>query len=422
MKITIILGAGASKAYEKLPYPLLNKMLKKMLKYASQLYFERLPEEDERRILFSQEKMQSYLRTQRLYLSYSLMKALRIKGPNFEKPLINDSVIDRQFEIVLKKVDKKDISIADIFAKFKTAEKSKSGYRVVTKAYWALAHAISFYMLQMIIFERAQAKIGYIDNAHVMLLKLISQFLERGVGVNVVDFNYDCLLERGWCDLVDNRTFGWDYGRERKVFKNDDFSLSDLARMDQIEIQNDGKRLPLLANIIKPHGDMCTFLRGTKDIFYRGGRHIVKDANGIECSIFPKALTDINKQDKFVRSSIVPPSGSKLRFRSSYYKQEQRRLKLALTESEIFIIIGWSASGTDRYYQKVFRPIFNDPARTNKPRLFVITKTSDFKECLNLHENLKNLFGRNMKIDEIHLCGFNESSVDRLGKFLFLTS
>ena len=411
MEITIILGAGPSKAYERWPYPLLADLLSQMLNYATPSYVKNFKDENVR------EQHRRYLLRyglkQRLYLAYALMKAYGKRVSHLENVDISKRDINQFFNLARKETKNRKFGLGQVFANLNKQE--QFNYESVTRAHWALAHAISFYMLQMVMAEEAQREIGHIDNAHVKLINLISDLIQAGKTVNVIDFNYDCVLERAWEGRGENRKFGWDYGGKINVFHDDDLPISILAKENRYRIEWDGNIGSNLVKIIKPHGDMCTFLRGKGDIYYRGGKH-----SKATSAIFPLALKDIAEDDQFARSSIMPPT--ELRFRrhsSDFYKKELHRFKTALKKSKVFIIIGWSASGTDRFYHKIFRPIFR--SRPRSPQLYVIDKSFNRKEGVDLQNNLKGLFGNDIQIKDMQMCGFNEAAVEKL-RHLFLSA
>jgi len=253
--------------------------------------------------------------------------------------------------------------------------------------------------------------VDHIDRAHEKLIILIDKMLERGISVNVVDFNYDCVLERVW---FRRPRFGWKCGRERKVIADemDDTPLSALVEANRFQPPLDEKKYSTWAGLIKPHGDMCTFLRGTTEVFYRGERH-----SKTTTATFPPKLADISSEDRFVRSSIMPPTDSRYRHKSKFYDQERQRLIQALIDCETFIIIGWSASGTDSFYQNIFHPIFRD--NTRHPRLYVIDWSPDGAPDTDLQNRLRELFGDNVTLQDIQMCGFNKATVENLEWLFF---
>lgn len=404
MKITIILGAGASIAYERMPrhrrYPSLGDLLPRMLEIADTSYASNLSLGCVRRKLID-----DYGAKQRLCIAYALLKAYGLKSPILDIGEISDTIIEEQYNRIMA-LPASNFHIETVFKSLENlAEKE-----VATRAYWALNHAISFYMLQMAT-ENDEANIATYDNAHVNLIKLISQLINRGHDVKVVDFNYDCILEKAWDGCGTNRTFGWDYGRVRNVFDNDDHPLSILASKNLFKPQVDTNTYTRTAKIIKPHGDMCTFLRGNVDVFYRGGRH-----SKTTSSIFSKLLADIADDDKFVRSSIMPPAESRFRHKADFYCEEKYRFKAAPMESTVFILIGWSASGTDQFYYTIFREALQD--KSLSPRLFLIDYSNDGTSNADLEDRLIKLFGQNAILEDVQMHGLNEAAVKQLGELL----
>lgn len=405
MKITIILGAGSSKAYEKWSYPMLNELLSQMLCFANQSYVEKFPNGDARREYFL-----PYQGKQRLYLAYSLMKVFGLKQKNLEKKDVAQAFIDKQFALIVEKVIKEGLDLGVAFKILRRLE--KTDYESVTRAHWALSHAITYYMLQMGTEVNEKNVTTKIDCAHRKLINLIDDMLNLGYEVSVVDFNYDCILEQEWNDLGDNRKFGWNICRKRNVLEDSFDPMSVLAKANRFQAPWDGDDWAKKVNLIKPHGDMCTFLRGTTNVYYRGGRH-----SKMGSAIFPLALSDVKDDDIFVRSSIMPPTDSKLRHKSDFYELECLRIKKDLTESKIFVLIGWSARGSDHFYRrKIFQPAFQN--RSHSPQLYVITKSSTKKEFVDLQNNLGKLFGDKMKLRNMQICGFNEAAVEKLGRLI----
>lgn len=387
-KITIILGAGASKAYQW-SYPLLPDLLPEMLLYA--------------------EKLIGRGHKQRLYLAFALTMAYELQSPILEDGVIHADIIEEQFECVKRlSRNKPNINITKIFDKLETINPP------ATIAYWALSHAIGIYMFQMRMADIGQSYIGDVDNAHGEIVYLIDDFLSEGICVDVVDFNYDCVLEYVRFGLG-RPGFGWDCGRERKVIVDSisENTLSELVENEQLQKPEDEEEYSTFAGLIKPHGDMCTFLRGQDGIFYRGVRH-----SSTTSAIFPLKLKDISPEDTFVRSSILPPTNSRFRHSSDFYRVEEERFIKALNESTIIIIIGWSASGTDDYYQNIFHNLYQDRSTDLAPNLFVIDYSPDGSPDINLQNRLRNLFCGKAKFIDFQMCGFKRTAVEHFKKIL----
>jgi hypothetical protein len=286
------------------------------------------------------------------------------------------------------------------------AKQEVDNYESVTKAHWALTHAISFFMLQMFSLKHSQE---HFDRAHIILNSLIEELLQSGYTVNVIDFNYDCLLER--LRVVyggsSKASFGWDMGRPRKVLA-DEFgvnAISELVKAGKFREPWDGENFPIKANLIKPHGDMCTFLLGKTGIYYRGGlRHSQSTS-----ALFPLKLTDITEGDTFLRTSIMPPTNSRRRHSSVFYNEELSRFKTALENSLMFIIIGWSAKGSDEYYDDIFKEVVQNSDREVK--VYIIDK-------MDISEQIKELFGNHCQIKSIQVDGFTGESISKLREHL----
>lgn len=388
--ITIILGAGASKAYARLPYPLLPDLLPEILEYADGL---ESPNQGGR---------------QRLLLAYALITAYGIAGPDLTTGSIPAAVIQEEFECV-KALPRSDLCLTTVFEKLEKLPDQAAG----TRAYWALTHAIGIYMFQMAKKDINQSHVGI---AHVKLIDLIDKMLSEGISVNVVDFNYDCVLEHIRYSRGKAR-FSWNCGRERKVIVDtaEDTTLSALVETNRFRApkdEEDEKKSSAWVGLIKPHGDMCTFLRGKTDVFYRGGRH-----SQTTSATYPPKLTDISPTDQFVRSSILPPTHSRHRHGSQFYTEEEQRLRQEPSNCNEFIIIGWSASGTDNYYQDIFRPIFK--AQSPGPRLYVIDWRPDGVQDPDLRNRFLNLFGDKVTFKSWQMCGFNEAAVEELEQSIF---
>lgn len=388
LDITIIIGAGASKAFTVSPYPLLSKMLEEMFQFAKELPTSMNHKKD----------CERYLSKQRLYLSYAIKKALNDSVKEFETRRVKNNEIEDHFFQTHKRIQQNGYSIDKIFE-----ELEKQDYNSSTKAHWALTHAIGFYMVQMRAMRDANE---YEDRAHIELIRLIEKKLKSGHSVSVIDFNYDCLIERIRDEYSgsSNATFGWDVGRKRKVIK-DDYSLcpSDLVRKCQFMEPLDERDFRIKAKLIKPHGDMCSFLKGNTEIYYKGGRH-----SQSTISIFPEKLSDITEGDTFLRSSIMPPTKSRRRHSSKFYDKESHRFRSALKASDIFIIIGWSAQGSDTFYDCVFRGC-KESFEEHKPKVFIIDKK-------DTTSRIKELFGSNSQVNYLCTCGFKEESICELSR------
>ncbi|OHB82946.1 MAG: hypothetical protein A3J73_03645 [Planctomycetes bacterium RIFCSPHIGHO2_02_FULL_38_41] len=390
--VTIILGAGASKAFTMCPYPLLSEMLQKMFQFSIEL-----PEQISNKRMF-----ESYLYKQRLLLTYSIMKALNEPSQRFEKEIIENEEIDYHFKRTYDRIVQNGYGLDKIFELL--AQQEAVNYDSVTEAHWALTHAISVYMLQMFCMKQIG---GHFDRAHIYLVSLINRLLKLGHSVNVVDFNYDCLLERIRIEYAgsSSATFGWDVGRKRFVIADDIHSgtVSDLVKAQKFREPWVKEDFPLQAKLIKPHGDMCTFLWGMSGIYYRGGlRHSQSTS-----AIFPKKLSDITEHDDYLRSSIMPPTKSRRRHSSKFYSEELQRFKIAINESSIFVIIGWSAKGTDKFYDEIFRKSFH--LKNDRAKIFIIDK-------VDTRDRILELFGPEAEIKDLQTCGFNQNSALSLEK------
>lgn len=392
MGITIILGAGASRAFTVCPYPLQSEMLEKMLHFA-----EKPPD---RKI---KDNFERYLPKQRLFLTYAIMRALNQTYQQFELGSIVNNEINRHFEDVTKVIYQNRYSldkIFDLLAKQEVAE-----YESVTKAHWALTHAISFFMLQMFSLKDSEE---HFDRAHIILNSLIEELLQSGQAVNVIDFNYDCLLERLRFEYEGSSkaSFGWDIGRPRKVLADDFWAdtISELITDGKFREPQDGENFSLRASLIKPHGDMCTFLMGKAGIYYRGVRHSQSTS-----ALFPLKLTDITEADAFLRTSIMPPTESRRRHSSEFYDNELSRFKTALEKSLIFIIIGWSAKGSDEYYDDIFKKAFQNSNR--EVNVYIIDK-------MDTSERIKELFCNYCQIKSLQVDGFTGESSSKLREHL----
>lgn len=388
-RITVILGAGASKAYDRLRYPLLPNLLPEILSSAAAL-----PGTGGK---------------QRLYLAYALVSAYSLGGPNLDKNEVREEIIQEQF-LRLRALPEIQLQIVKAFQ-----ELEAMGGDTATRAYWALTHAIAFYMLQMAREDIDRPWLGPVDRGHKKLITLIDDLLSVGGTVGVVDFNYDCVLERVKFGLNTPR-FGWNCGRERKVIADemDDTPLSLLVDADRFQRPLDERNDPGRVELIKPHGDMCTFLRGPEDVFYRGGRH-----SQTTTAVFPERLADISPDDRFVRSSILPPTNSRFRHMSKFYACEAQRFEKALEESETVVVIGWSASGADTFYDDLIRPLWQRNARG--PAVFVIDYQSEDTrqhDSNALLDRLQYLFDGKATFKEVEMSGFSEATVKKLRRFL----
>lgn len=393
MAITIILGAGASKA-SSTHYPLLNKMLSEIFNYANK------PKEAEKFIA------PQYITKQRLLLTYSVKKALNQPVIALEQENISQETINNYFSQIFKKIINEKITISEIFKKLDDHAITDES---ATKAHWALTHAISVYMLQLYIIN----SLGNSNQAFISLLSLIEKFFNSNISINIIDFNYDCLLERYRYEYQGSSgaTFGWEIGRSRLVLssaiKN---NLTNIIN-SQIFIEPlDGDNFIKKVNLIKPHGDLCTFLNGTNGIYYTGGRH-----SQATTALFPEKLSDISETDNYLRSSIMPPTNSRRRHSSSFYEDELSKLKLALLKSSLFIIIGWSAKGTDNFYNDLFSDALTKNSK-NK-RLFIIDRAQGGDQR-NLVNRFCKLFCMSSDQINFNYDGFTKESVIKLRHIL----
>ena len=153
--ITVILGAGASKAYERQPYPLLNELLSAILDYA-----DRLPGIGGR---------------QRLYLAYALGKCYGIDTSELDTALVSATVIQNYFEHV------KSIQYESIEKVFKKLDESNE-----TRAYWALSNAIGIHVFQMMEQDINHHCYSHTDASHKKLVLLLDKLLRADYTINVV--------------------------------------------------------------------------------------------------------------------------------------------------------------------------------------------------------------------------------------------
>ncbi|MGI0016488.1 MAG: hypothetical protein ACREBU_23960, partial [Nitrososphaera sp.] len=280
-----------------------------------------------------------------------MMKALDYPVQKFEQGIIKDDEIDYHFDLISKEVIEKRIGLDKIFELLEKQE--AMNYESVTRAHWALTHSISFYMLQMYQMYLQEHDSSNFDRAHIELVSLIEELLKLKQTVSVIDFNYDCLLERIRLEYAGSSKaeFGWEIGRNRLILPEAVQNPSEVIRSEKFipAPALDGEDYPRKAQLIKPHGDMCTFLWGKQGVYYTGLRH-----SQTTRAIFPERLADITEQDNYLRTSIMPPTNSRRRSSSDFYDEELMRFKASLNESSIFIIIGWNAKGTDQYYDEIF--------------------------------------------------------------------
>lgn len=382
-KVTIILGAGASAGYARHPYPLLSDLLPRMLESA-----DAHPDISSR---------------YRLYLSHALKTAYGLGGADLEEGRIPGQTIEREFNRV-KSLRREDLDLSAVFQRLETVP-----HETGARAYWALTYAIGVYMTLMAM--EANHKSPNADRAHKRLVDLINALVATGTAVSVVDFNYDCVLEHVTWEYGSSPEFGWNVGRKRQVLADEEGHLSDLAEESSFQIPLDEKPYKFSVGLIKPHGDRCTFLRGSGDVFYLGGRHSHKNV-----ATFPPRLNDLSVNDKFVRSSIMPPTRSRFRHGSSFYQQEERRFRDALRRCQVFVIIGWSARGTDSYYHEVFEEFRQ---RNSSPAaICVVDKRDNGESACDLEQNLRTLFGDGAEIKDVQVSGFSEGAVKQLGRML----
>ena len=349
------------------------------------------------------ERQDRYGQKQRLFLACALQKAYGLPGPDLTGGRIRDEDIAQQFDAGQQHVKKHLTSLTAVFERLENQDKEEG-----TRPYWALTHAIAFFMLEMcLLVDKRNVEIP-VPVPHASLIRLIDRLLSHRYEVAVVDFNYDCVLETETWERPSIAHFGWDCGRERHVIARDSEGtpLSELVKRKRFQPPLDAGSFQARAELIKPHGDMCTFLRGSKEVYYRGGRH-----SHTTSAIFPARLADISDDDWFVRSSILPPSRSRYRHRAAFYEQEASRFENSLVGSDIIIVIGWSGMGADDYYE----PIFERARRTrsSRPRLVVINKALDDQrghgECVV--RRLSELFDVTIEPDDLLMDGFTEVSV-----------
>jgi hypothetical protein len=188
-------------------------------------------------------------------------------------------------------------------------------------------------------------------------------------------------------------------GRNRTVIEDEISAnkLTQLIKARKFKSPLDGEVFKSKITLIKPHGDMCTYLMGKNDIYYRGIRH-----SQTTSALFPEKLSDITEKDNYVRTSIMPPTNSKRRHSSVFYDDELLRLKKALSESAVFIIIGWSAAGADEYYNYVFHDTIDCASE-----IFIIDKN-------DTRLKIQELFGSKAQLMQIQTDGFTEASVQNL--------
>ncbi len=361
--VTIILGAGASAACDPCRYPALRELLSRMLQDVGSLSSPGAAK-------------------QGLYLAYAIRTAHRLDGPSPEG--LGTGVIQTEVERVKRLSPRLD----EVFGTLEGPEGE-------TRAYWALASAIGIYMYRMY-----ETEPNLKSKAHRALLDLVDKMVSRGTVVNVIDFNWDCLVERMWWSYH-GYGFGWNCGRNRHVIEGvggeNEPTMSELAKAGSFRKSpwdEEERTYARRARLIKPHGDMCTFLRGQADIFYCGGRH-----GQTTFGLFPRRLADMGSVDEDVRSSILPPTNSRWRHEHKFYDEEVDALKAVLTQSDVVAIIGWSARGADSFYEKIFRDAMGQ--RQRPPRVTVVDKTSDGKPNVDLESRARKLFG-----EKVNLCGW----------------
>lgn len=389
--LTIFLGAGSSKAYERYPYPLQTELLEEIFVYADKLIDRGV--------------------RQRLYLAYAVGKAYGIDIQELKTGKnITTEVIREKYEHAKRAHKLNNSSIDEIFDKIERISDDSC-----TIAYWALSNAIGVYMWQMSEANISQPSIGLIDTAHRKLIDLINEFLSNGCMVSVVDFNYDCVLEFEKTGRGKNINFNWDCGRKRKVIGDitDERTPTELVeancfREQPCDNENSIASAPSV-QLIKLHGDMCIFLRGDKEIYYQGGRH-----SQTTTALFPKQLKDISPNDNFLRCSILPPTKSRLRHQSIYYDEERKRMISSLINCDAVLIIGWSVSGADNFYVDEFRNALGN--KSSGTDIYIIDKSSE-EYADKLKRRVNELFDNKAIIKNIDTQGFNEKAVSSLEKY-----
>jgi len=395
-KCTIFLGAGASIAYKRWPhYPSMDNLLSKMLSNTDSLDVE-------------------FIHKQKLLLSFTLSQALKIPTINLLQKCIPNSTISNVFNDLTTRMSAEfsHVNLLRLFQLIKNIESSPMG----TKAYWCLNNTLAVYFKNLYEAELHHNYFDIYDQAHKRLIELIDQMLDIGYLIHVVDFNYDCIFEMQLHMMGENKPFWLDCGRERIAVYS---SLSCKNLTDAIyqkafsepSDQSDETELPKSVKIIKPHGDWSTYLLGTDNIYYAGGRH-----SNSEYNFYQKWMADINTDDTFVRSSILPPTDSFQRHNSVFYTEEKTKLINSLKDIDVVINIGWRAAGSDDFYKSIFEPIFAN-SDTN-PTLYLIDNDPNNKLPVNLKQNLDTLYCNKTKEIIPFMSGFDESIVEKLHRLL----
>lgn len=384
--ISIILGAGSSKSYSRCYYPLLNELLSEMFKYA--------------------DKLSGRGKKQRLYMAYALSKANGLDVKDLEKGAVSEKLGNEKYATVKALYERQNDSIADIFCNIEKLPNNGG-----TTAFWALSSAIAIYMWQKYKENISQYNLGIRNTAHRELLVLINCLVLNDYSISVIDFNYDCVLEFEKDGLGRRIKFHWDCGREQKVIAEDseNRTASELVKTNCFMEPKDKGNYEAYVKLIKPHGDWCTFLMGDRGVYYRGGRH-----SQTSIALFPEKLKDMDSSDAFLRCSIMPPTESRYRLKSSFYAEEVSRLKLSLQRSGAVLIVGWSASGTDNFYKDIFKKALSKNA--SERDLYIIDKSS-VDSGASLKKRVSNFFNDTAKIKYLNLNGFDEYAVEQLKQF-----
>ncbi len=384
-RVTFVLGAGASCAYNKVPYPALSNLLQSIVQRADARDEDAAPK-------------------QRLYLAYALSTAYGLDSPDLSCGRVPNSLIE-QVLTSIKPIAYENDSLLTAFRRLESRD-DRSG----TRAYWALAYSIAVYMTLMARRDlRLPTHSTSRRSAHRSLVELFDELTETRV-VDVVDMNYDGVLEHVRYERGSNVEFAWDCGRTRHVFNDSPEPLSRLADRRCFQPALDDGAYCRSVRLIKPHGDRCTFLRGSNEVYYSNGRH-----SHAHRATFPPVLRDIRTDDRFVRSSILPPTHSRHRHGSQFYEEEKERFVRAVCNGDDLVIVGWSASGSDTFYIDLFREESRD--HSNKPRLHIIDRSDGGAPNLELEERLQKLCpGSTVASRSMH--GFTEAAVEALRRAL----
>ncbi len=340
VRLTIILGAGASRAYARSPYPLLKDLLPALLDLAA--------------------RPDSRLGLYRHRLAYALGPLLRIPVDQLAAPSSSQGEVDRVLSMLL--AERSELPQLD------EAFRHLEGLRppeLAERTYWALAGSVGVFMNEKyaediwageaVTDERPERltrskSTTSVDQAHRELIQVIDCLVGSESDVEVVDLNYDCVLEQVHYSMGSNVNFGWDVYRAQQIVPDGPLgvTLSQRARLPGAS-PRDTRRPLFRVPLVKPHGDRCTFLRGRDAVFYSGGRY-----SQTNTGLLQQELADPKACDEYLRSSIVPPSDSDFRYRSRFYSQEERRFVEAVATSRTILSIGWRAAGTDDCYQQRF--------------------------------------------------------------------